>query len=244
MKGVILSINPDGRVVDLTHGIPAGDIRAGAFALMAGYKFFPAGTIHVAVIDPGVGSARAAIVVETHQYIFIGPDNGVLSFTLKNETIRTVRRIENHALFAGPLSRTFHGRDLFAPVAAHLSTGVPLGKVGPKVSSFVELDFPSVAIRENGMSGEVIYIDAFGNALTNIPESLRRDIPALLHNLTVMLPSRRMVPVRDCYQSVPKGKAVAVFGSTGFLEIAVNGGTAARSLRLKIGSRIWIRSNE
>lgn len=118
MKGVILGINPQARIVDITHDVPAGDIRAGAFALLASYRCFPRNTVHVAVVDPGVGSERAAIAVRTEEYFFVGPDNGVLSFALAHENVQEVRHLQNEMLFRTPVSNTFHGRDIFAPVAA------------------------------------------------------------------------------------------------------------------------------
>src|SRR5262245_4734331 len=124
MKGVILGINPRATIVDLTHGIPAGDVRTGAFALAAGYRFFPKGTVHVAVVDPGVGGKRGALAVQTANYFFVGPDNGVLSFALRDEKIKAIYRLENRELFMKAVSHTFHGRDVFAPVAAYLSRGI------------------------------------------------------------------------------------------------------------------------
>src|SRR5208283_126339 len=142
MKGVILSRCPRAAIVDITHEIPAGDIRAGAFALAAGCRFFPKGTVHVAVVDPGVGSARHAIVVQTANYFFVGPDNGVLSFALAKEKIKTIRRLENKGIFLQPVSCTFHGRDIFAPVAARLCRGFPIHKLGPLQKDFVRLPWP------------------------------------------------------------------------------------------------------
>ncbi len=142
MKGVILSVAPRAAVVDLTQDIPPGDIRGGAFALLAGYRFFPKGTVHDAVVDPGVGKARKAIAVQTARYCFVGPDNGVLSLALANEKIQTIRSLENREYFLHPISRTFHGRDVFAPVAAHLSRGVPIQKLGRGLKDFVRLDWP------------------------------------------------------------------------------------------------------
>src|SRR5207249_12335093 len=138
MKGVILGLQPRAQIVDITHEVPAGDIRAGAFALAAGCKFFPRRTIHLAVIDPGVGSRRRAIAVQTVNYLFVGPDNGVLSLALACEKIKTIHQITNEQLFLRPVSNTFHGRDVFAPVAASLSKGLPLGKVGAPMKEFVK----------------------------------------------------------------------------------------------------------
>src|SRR5215469_2500753 len=142
MKGVIFTINPRANIVDITHEIPPGDIRTGAFALMASWRYFPKGTVHVAVVDPGVGSRRQAIAVQTQNGVFIGPDNGVLSWALKGEKIKTIRLLENSKYFLDSISRTFHGRDIFAPVAAHVSRGLPVQRLGTELKDFRRLPWP------------------------------------------------------------------------------------------------------
>ena len=171
MKGVIFGVAPRATIVDITHEIPAGDIRAGAFALAASCRFFPKGTVHVAVIDPGVGGRRKAIAVQTANYFFVGPDNGVLSFALAREKIKSLHRLENPDCFLQPVSQTFHGRDIFAPVAAHLGCGTSVGKLGPAQKGFVRLSWPQPRVRRNRIEGEVVFIDRFGNAMTNIKNS-------------------------------------------------------------------------
>ena len=173
MKGVILGIAPRATIVDITHQIPAGDIRSGAFALLGSYRFFPKGSVHVAVIDPGVGSERKAIVAETDNYFFIGPDNGVLSWTLPKERIKTIRALENEHYFLHLISGTFHGRDIFAPVAAHLASGVPTRKLGPVSKGFMRLPWPEPKRARNRIEGEIVYIDRFGNAITNLTFATR-----------------------------------------------------------------------
>src|SRR5262245_32283700 len=168
MKGVILGIKPRARVVDITHEIAPGDIRGGAFALMASCRYFPKGTLHVAVVDPGVGSRRRAIAVRTANSILIGPDNGVLSWALRGETIQSIRQLENRRYFLEPVSRTFHGRDIFAPVAAHLSRGVALERLGRELHDLVRLPWPEPVKQREEIRGEIVYIDRFGNAITNI----------------------------------------------------------------------------
>jgi S-adenosylmethionine hydrolase len=236
LKGVILGINPKAVVIDICHEIHPGDIRAGAFALSASYRFFAKGTVHVAVVDPGVGSARRAIAVETANYFFVGPDNGVLSFALKNEEIKEVRRLENERYFLKPVSHTFHGRDVFAPVAAHLSRGIAVSKFGSKQKEMVKLLWPEPAISRDRISGEVGYVDRFGNAITNIPNAF------LPHakKAGVFIRGKRVCAVESFYRFVPVGKPVAVPGSSGFLEIAINGGSAVKSLNLKIGAAVSI----
>src|SRR2546427_1252116 len=161
MKGVILGLQPRAHLVDITHEIPAGNICAGAFALAASYKFFSKRTVHVAVVDPGVGSRRRAIAVQTMNYLFVGPDNGVLSLALAREKIKAVHQITNEQLFLRPVSHTFHGRDIFAPVAANLSKGLPLGQVGAPLKAFVKLSWPEPQRAANSIKGEIVYNDHF-----------------------------------------------------------------------------------
>lgn len=238
MKGVILGLAPCARVIDLTHEIGVCDVRAGAFTLAASYKFFPPGTVHVAVVDPGVGSKRQAVAIKTATYFFVGPDNGVLSWALAKEKIIAIHLLQNQKFFLKPISRTFHGRDVFAPVAAHLATGVPLQEFGPRVKSLVRLPWPEMKKTNGGLQGEVIYIDRFGNAITNIETA---SVPLdQTKNALVLVGSKKRIPLGGFYVSVPPGKPVAVPGSSGFLEIAVNGGSAQNRLRLKIGTRVIV----
>jgi hypothetical protein len=240
MKGVIASINPRVAVVDITHAIPSGDVRAGAFALAASYKYFPQGTVHVAIVDPGVGSKRRAIVIQTQRYLFVGPDNGVLSLALRGERIKTVRALENETYFLKPISQTFHGRDVFAPVAAHCARGVSIGKFGPVVTDFIRLDWPEPKELNKSVEGEVIYIDKFGNAITNIPATTVTSLGR--EHLQIFKGRKRICTSGTHYQSVPARQAVAVPGSSGYLEIAVNGGNASAMLGLRAGDRIDVRA--
>ena len=238
MKGVVSGLSPTAQIIDVTHEIPAGDVKAGAFALMAGYHFFPKGSVHVVVVDPGVGSQRRAIAVETKDYFFIGPDNGVLSWALRGEQVRKIVALKNDAYFLKPVSRTFHGRDIFAPVAAQLSRGVSLRKLGPELADFQRLNWPEPVSSSRAVVGEVLYVDRFGNALTNIDAELLKALGS--RNLQVRMGRRPMFPVADYYQAVRHGKPVAVPGSSGFLEIAINGGSAARRLGLKTGVKVKV----
>lgn len=241
MKSVILSINPHAAIVDVTHEIPSGDIRAGAFALAASYRFAPKGTVHVAVVDPGVGSARKPIAVRTAEYFFVGPDNGVLSWALQREKIRTIRVIKNERFCLQPCSRTFHGRDIFATVAAHLSKGVPIRMLGPAATKtgIVRLPWPEPVKCKNMIKGEIAYIDRFGNAITNIAET---DIAPYRTAGAVAVMGRKLkCAVAEFYSAVAFGKPVAVFGSTGLLEIAVNGGNAAAQFKLQVGQEVMLR---
>jgi hypothetical protein len=239
MKGVILGIAPRANVIDLTHEIPPGDVRAGAFALMAAARPFPRGTIHVTVVDPGVGSERAAIAVRTGNFTFVGPDNGVLSLALAREKIQSVRRLENKKYFLPTVSATFHGRDVFAPVAAHLSRGVALKELGPEADNFVRLDWPAARRAGLKVRGEVVYLDRFGNAITNIATELLAGQGG--GKKEVLFRRRLLCPLAEFYQAAPVGLPVAVIGSSGFLEIAINGGNAAKQLRLKVGETVELR---
>jgi len=240
MKGVILGLQPRAQIVDITHEIPAGDIRAGAFALAASYKFFPKRTVHVALIDPGVGSGRRAIAVQTVNYFFVGPDNGVLSLALSREKIKAVHQITNEQLFLHPVSNTFHGRDVFAPVAANLSKGLPLWKVGAPIQEFVKLSWPEPQRAANSIKGQIAYIDRFGNAITNIGNATLTLLAE--GSCEIIVKGKRLCALQPIYQAVPSGKAVAVPGSGGFLELAVNGGSAAKKFKLKVGDTVILRA--
>jgi hypothetical protein len=239
MKAVILGIHPGANVVDITHEIPAGDIRAGAFALMASCRYFPKGTVHLAVVDPGVGSQRRAIAVRTANGFFVGPDNGVLSWALALEKIKTVRLLENRRYFLQPVSGTFHGRDIFAPVAAHLSRGLPAPRLGRELKDFVRLPWPPTTKRRGEVHGEIVHIDRFGNAITNIEAEL---VSCEGAGTCEMMGKRKVrCALAAFYRAVPVNRPVAVIGSSGLLEIAVNGGSAARQFGLKIGDKVTVR---
>jgi len=239
MKGVITNVAPACTVIDLTHQIPAGDIRAGAFALAASYRFFPKGTVHLAVVDPGVGSERKAIAARTANYFFVGPDNGVLSLAVEREKVEAIRVLENKAYFLASMSQTFHGRDIFAPVAAHLSRGLPIEKLGPAAKDFVRFKWPRPCKKGAAVQGEIVYVDRFGNAITNLDtESLRISGKA---SAQVFIRGKRLCALAAFYQAAPPGEPVAVPGSAGFLEIAVNGGNAAECLNLGVGLRVEVR---
>lgn len=239
MKGVILSIAPGAQVVDITHEVRPGDVWAGAFALAASWRCFPRGSVHVAVVDPGVGSHRPALAVETDEGIFVGPDNGVLSLALADQRLRSVRALQNQKYFRTPVSATFHGRDIFAPVAAHLSRGLAVSKLGPPVDNLVRLAEPQPARRGRTVAGRIVYLDRFGNAITNLAADC--ELLSGRRSACVVAAGEHVCPVREFYQAVPRGRPVAVPGSTGFWEIAVNGGSAAERLRLRVGDKVLLR---
>jgi len=238
MKGVILRIAPNTVLVDITHDIPPGDIAAGAFALAASSPFFPPQTVHLAVVDPGVGTPRPAVVVQTRSACFVGPDNGLLTLALKGQEIRGIRRLENPEYALPSLSHTFHGRDLFAPAAAHLSRGLPPARLGPAWARLASLPWPEPTSEPQGWRGQVVYVDHFGNAITNLPNHLAA---AAGKRCRLRFGNNRSCPIGSAYASVPLGRPVGIPGSTGFLEIAVHQGHAARKFRLKPGSRVQLR---
>jgi S-adenosylmethionine hydrolase len=239
MKGVILGISGRITVVDITHDIPAGDIRAAAFALAVSYQFFPRNTVHCAVVDPGVGSERAAIAVRSADYFFVGPDNGVLSFALAREKVQEIRRLENEACFRRPISNTFHGRDIFAPVAARLTQGIIIDSLGPAQSDYVRSDWPEPALVGNTLMGQVVYIDRFGNAITNIDGAILQRLG--VRPLKISVGGQESCELKKFYQEVPPGQPLALVGSTGFVEIAVNAGNAAKQLGIKLGDPVELR---
>jgi S-adenosyl-L-methionine hydrolase (adenosine-forming) len=239
MKGVIAGIAPKTKVIDLTHDLTPGDIHGGAFALAQSCRYFFKGTVHVAVVDPGVGSRRKAIAVQTANGVFVGPDNGVISWALAKEKVVAIHALENKAFFLQPVSRTFHGRDIFAPVAAHLSLGVPVKEFGSALRDFVRLDWPEPRKERDDIEGEVVYVDHFGNAITNLEGILLRGSERAL--CEVYGRRRQVCHLKTFYQAAATNIPVALFGSAGFLEIAVNGGSAAKALGLRIGTRVVLR---
>jgi S-adenosylmethionine hydrolase len=234
MKGVILRINPRVQIIDLTHGIAAGHVRGGAFSLMTAAPFFPAGTIHVAVIDPGVGSTRKAIAIRTRQAILIGPDNGVLSWAVREQDPLEIRSLENPELFLPKVSSTFHGRDVFAPAAAWLSDKREFRELGPELDNFQRLSWPEPTRFHHGWKTEVIHIDTYGNAITAFPAARAH------HAEFVVLRGDVRIPFQRFYGAVSPGDPLAVIGSSGFVEIAVNQGNAANQLSLRTGSEVII----
>jgi S-adenosyl-L-methionine hydrolase (adenosine-forming) len=232
MKGVILGIAPTVQIVDLSHGVAAGDIRGGAFALMVAAPFFPAEAIHLAVIDPGVGGPRRAIAIRSRRATFIGPDNGVLSWAVKDEHSLKIRSVEK--VFLSQVSNTFHGRDIFAPAAAWLAAGREFSELGPQLADFQRIDWPNPMRVQGTWKTEVIYVDTYGNAITAFPAELTQGVQF------VLLPDGTRIPFERFYSAVPAGRPLAVLGSSGFVEIAIHKGDAASELGLRPGSEVII----
>jgi len=242
MKGVILEICPDAVLVDISHLIAPQNVRSGAFVLYASYEYFPQGTVHLAVVDPGVGTERGTVAIRTEQFFFVGPDNGLFSLVLRKEADREARRLENRQFMRSPLSSTFHGRDLFAPVAAHLARGVPFDTLGPACAP-ISPRWGEPPIGKGKVAGEVIHIDRFGNAIVNVlSETLERQGPGEKWSITAGKSTINCI--RQTYGQAKTGEALALTGSTGFIEIAVNHGNAASELGLEVGTGVVFRLAE
>lgn len=238
MKGVILGINPSAVLVDVCHDLDLGDVKSASFALSLAFPYFPAGTIYVVVVDPEVGSGRRALAVSVEDKFIVCPDNGILSWILRRHQLSVA--VETEEEYCLPhISHTFHGRDVFSAVAAHLSNGLSLSKLGRTADDLVVLPLPEVIRRDKRIEGEVIYIDRFGNLITNITSDDLAQLPDPA-SARVNIGSIEIPGVRRTYADAVRGYAVAVLGSSGFLEIAVNGGSAAQSLGSSIGSHVLI----
>ena len=221
VKGAILSVNPRAVIVDITHEIPPQDIEAGAFTLLAAYKTFPAGTIHVGVVDPGVGSERRPIIVSANEQFFVGPDNGLFTYIYDREPSHRVVHVTSDRYFRPQPSTTFHGRDIFAPVAAALSNGIPPGDFGMEINNPVRLPSLETPLR-------IIHIDRFGNCVTNIMRAEK----------SLIINGRTISEFRQFYGEGDDESLFAIWGSAGFLEISVNGGSAAKVLCAKRGDEV------
>lgn len=239
MKGVILGIAPDAGLVDISHLIAPQDIRSGAFVLSTSCSYFPHGTIHVAVVDPGVGTERRAIAIRTPSHYLIGPDNGIFSFILSRESGWETRSLDNPEFHLQPVSPTFHGRDIFAPVAAHLAHGVPYESLGPRCEPLI-CDWSSPVATATGLQGEVIHIDRFGNAITNVTRGILEKT-APLDRWLVQPSTASPLPILETYGRELPGSTLALIGSSGSVEIAINLGNAALKLDLRTGTKVSFR---
>jgi S-adenosylmethionine hydrolase len=237
MKGVILSVNPEAHLIDLSHDIGSQDILEAYFLLSNSYRYFPPGTIFVAIVDPGVGTDRAILAVETNRYFFLAPNNGLLGFLEKEAGVRRIVHVQETRFFLSPVSNTFHGRDIFAPVAGHLSLGVDLGEFGPALKRMDTLEAPSPRVtREGSLVGEIVSIDHFGNLVTNIPAV---QLPAA-GPLEIRVGKSSIRELSPSYGSGPKGKLLALLGSSGTLEISVSQGSAARKTAAQVGDKVRV----
>jgi S-adenosylmethionine hydrolase len=230
MKGVMLAIAPRARLVDLTHQVPPQDLLAGAFVLRHAACEFPPGTIHLAVVDPGVGTLRRPLAARAAGQLWVGPDNGLFSFAF-GDSERQIRAIVHPGLTSSRRSATFHGRDLFAPAAAHLAAGFPFEEIGPPVADPVCLEEMTPRRQAGRIRGQIIHVDRFGNLVTNIPAA---DLAGWEKGLRIHLGSGwELQGICRTYADVGPGRLLALIGSAGLLEVSVNGGSAARMLGIE-----------
>jgi S-adenosylmethionine hydrolase len=233
LKGVLLSRAPGVRIVDITNEIPPQDIRSGAFVLASAVPWFPRGTVFLAVVDPGVGGRRALLAAQADGRYFVGPDNGLLAVSLARAQRRRIVRLTDRRYWLASVSRTFHGRDILAPVAAYLARGGRLGRLGPSCRAVTPLPVPAVRRRGRTQQGAVIHIDGFGNLITNLPAERLAD-----RRPPVLWYRGRRVPVVSSYADGRAGQLVAVAGSAGFVELAIRERSAARHFRARRGDRV------
>ena len=242
MHGVVLNVHAETRIVDLCHAVPSFNLLDGALTIAQAYRFFPPRTVHVVIVDPGVGSARRPILVETEDYIFLAPDNGVLSLVEKRETRFTVRHITADRYFLQPVSRTFHGRDIFSPVAGWLSKGVTPEDFGPEITDYVRLPLPRVERGADGRAyGSVIKVDKFGNLITNLTEM---EVPSLFsaepQGLMLTVAGRAITRVCRSYAEGGDEELFAIVGSSGYVEIGARQASAAEKLCVGVGEPVSV----
>jgi S-adenosyl-L-methionine hydrolase (adenosine-forming) len=242
MKGVIYNIHPSVQLVDITNAVQSFDVLDGAIAISQAYSYFPKDTVHIVVVDPGVGGPRRPIVANIGQYLFVAPDNGVLSLVFEREERATVRHITAEHYFHQPLSNTFHGRDVFAPVAAYLSKGVDASKFGEEITDYVRFVAPKPkALTPNSWKGVVLKTDKFGNLITNI---MPRDIPRIFDGpanaFKITVGKAEVTRLCSSYGEGAQGELFAILGSAGFLEISTNKGAASRLAGADKGSEVAV----
>ena len=242
MKGVILDIVPEAQIIDICHSVQAFDVLDGALTISQAYSYFPTRTVHVVVVDPGVGTARRPILASSDKYHFVAPDNGVLSMVYAREARMHVRHITSQHYFLQPVSNTFHARDIFSPVAAYLAKEVDSLKFGDEVEDYVRFSAPKPkAVDENRLRGVVLKVDRFGNLITNVTP---QDAPMLFgagsKAFKIVVGSREITEIHNAYAEGAPGEVVGILGSMGFLEIAANRGAAAQLTGAGKGSDVTI----
>ncbi len=234
VKGVVLSINPKAKIVDITHQLPTFNLISAAFTLKNFCNYYSPGTIHLVVVDPGVGGKRKPILIQTEKYFFVGPDNGIFSWI--DKPFKQIIHLTNSKFFLNPVSATFQARDIFAPVAAYLSLGVKIDEFGKAIKKISRLEIPKVQIKKNKLIGEVIHIDNFGNLITNIK---KEDLFERRESLKIK--GKKVEKIRNRFSEAPKGEMLAFWGSSGFLEIAANQENLAEILKVKIGDKVEVQ---
>ncbi len=242
MKGVILSVNPQAQIVDLCNAVQSFDILDGAITISQAYRYYPADTVHVVVVDPGVGTPRRPILVTGEKHIFLAPDNGVLSFVYEREERLSVRHISAEHYFLQPVSNTFHGRDVFAAVAGWLSKGVEVSKFGEEITDFARFAAPKPKpVDAKTFKGVVLKVDKFGNLVTNLSE---RDVPQLFAQPTpafkIAVGKTQVTKLAKAYAEGAAGEVFAIVGSMGFLEISANRGAAVQAVGAGKGAEVTL----
>lgn len=238
MKAAVLRLCPDAVIVDVSHEIEKFNIRMGAYVLASAAPHFPKGTIHVAVVDPGVGTQRRSLLIRTKLGFFVGPDNGLLFLAAERQGLTSIHEITNPKLMLPHVSSTFHGRDVFAPAAAHIAKGVPPAEFGPEILEVVKPEFAKVKRVKGGLAGEVLHVDGFGNIITNVNEEELGSLHAI-GSLDVSLPTfKAKLKLGIAYAETKPEEALALIGSHGYIEIAVNKGSAAEKFKAKPGDKI------
>ncbi len=239
MRGVILDICPDATLVDVTHDIPPHDLRAASLELAAAYRYFPADSVFLVVVDPGVGSARRGLAADTGHHRFVAPDNGVLTTVFAQSPPKQVVELTERRYARPTISRTFEGRDRFAPAAAWLARGIRLSALGRPLRSYVTLELPAIVMRDGAIAGSVVHIDRFGNLVTNLD---RRDCERLTAagDIDIVVGGHAVGRLVETYADIGPGEVCALFGSTEHLEFAANAASAAERLDLQVGAAVQI----
>jgi len=242
IKAVISTISPRARIIDISHSVEKFNIRMGAFVLASATRYFPKGTIHIAVVDPGVGTKRRALLVETKHAFYVGPDNGLLTLAARREGIRHVYAITNPKLMLPKASFTFHGRDVFAPAVAHLASGKPPSNFGSEISDYAVPRFAKSVLKAGELMGEVLHIDDFGNIITNITSKDLGEIRVKPKKLLSIKLKNKSWKIWFCtaFGDVASKSALALIGSHDFLEIAINRGNASKKFKVKVGDVVAI----
>ena len=240
MKGVILAIEPEAQIVDICHSVQAFDVLDGALTIAQAYSYFPSGTVHMVIVDPGVGTSRRPLLVTSDRHHFVAPDNGVLSLIYQREQRLSARHVTGEHYFLQPVSKTFHGRDVFSPIAAYLSKGVDPAKFGEAVTDFVRFSAPKPKlVDETTLRGVVLKVDRFGNLVTNITP---QDAPMLFtenaSGFKIVIGKREITEIKSAYALGAPGEVFGILGSMGYLEIAANRGAATQILGVGKGSDV------
>lgn len=242
MKAVILSICPEVRIVDISHEVEKFNIRMGALVLASAAPYFPRNTVHLAVVDPGVGTKRRSVIFQTNRSLYVGPDNGLLVLSAQADRIKHVYQITDERYLLPKVSRTFHGRDVFAPAAAHLTCGIKPKAFGTEIKDYVKPSFAEPTVRGLEISGEVLHIDSFGNIITNISAGLLQETHAIEGSPLKVELRRRITTLKLCraYGEAPAGTPLSIIGSHNFLEISINIGNAGEKFGVKVGEPVKI----